>query len=337
MRQIVVVVEHDASGILPVTHEFMACAKILGDQTGASILAVIPGKGEPAMAGEISSLGVETIDLAITGMDGYNSEAWKGALFQLFTTLAPWYIIVGHTATGRDYAPGLGVRLGGCSIAGVNNIVFDKTGPLFSRQVLNGTQNALVRPETEPCIVMVQPGAFRAHGTSSPLPGRVSPLPGRVSPLPGRVIHMEVLFSGGKIQPLGIKTVATRGEDLDRAAVIVAAGRGIGERDNLHLLERFAALFPNSVVGASRPLVDDGWMEYRFQVGITGARVSPKLYIACGISGSSQHLAGITGSELIVSVNSDPNAAIFNHSDICIVGDLFGFISAFERLLDFQD
>jgi len=322
MKQIVVVVEHDASGILPVTHELMACAKILGDQTGASIVAVIPGKGEPAMAGEISSLGVETIDLAIAGMDGYNSEAYKGALFQLFTTLSPRYIIVGHTATGRDFAPGLGVRLGGCSIAGVNNIVFDNTGPLFSRQVLNGTKNALVRPETEPCIVMVQPGAFRAHGASSPLPGRVIP--------------MEGLFSGGKIQPLGIKTVATRGEDLDRAAVIVAAGRGIGERENLHLLERFAALFPNSVVGASRPLVDDGWMEYRFQVGITGARVSPKLYIACGISGSSQHLAGIIGSELIVGVNSDPNAAIFNHSDICVVGDLFGFISAFERLLEFQ-
>jgi electron transfer flavoprotein alpha subunit len=321
VKQIVVVVEHDASGILPVTHELMACAKILGDQTGASIVAVIPGKGEPDMAKEISSLGVETIDLAITGMDGYNSEAYKGALFQLFTPMAPLYIIVGHTATGRDFAPGLGVRLGGCSIAGVNNIVLDKTGILFSRQVLNGTKNALVRPETEPCIVMVQPGAFRAHGASSPLPGKV--------------IAMEVPFSGGKIQPLGIKTVTTRGEDLDRAAVIVAAGRGIGERENLHLLEGFAALFPNSVVGASRPLVDDGWMEYRFQVGITGTRVSPKLYIACGISGSSQHLAGITGSELIVGVNSDPNAAIFNHSDICIVGDLFGFISAFERLLDF--
>ena len=321
MKQIVVVVEHDASGILPVTHELMACARILGEQTGASIVAVIPGKGASAMAEEIASLGVETIDLAITGMDGYNSEAYKGALFQLFTSMAPQYIIVGHTATGRDFAPGLGVRLGGCSIAGVNNIVLDKTGLLFSRQVLNGTKNALVRPETEPCIVMVQPGAFKAHGASSPLPGRV--------------IAMEVPFSGGKIQSLGIKTVTTRGEDLDRAAVIVAAGRGIGERENLHRLERFAALFPNSVVGASRPLVDDGWMEYRFQVGITGARVSPKLYIACGISGSSQHLAGITGAELIVGVNSDPNAAIFNHSDICVVGDLFGFISAFERLLDF--
>jgi electron transfer flavoprotein alpha subunit len=329
MKQIVVVVEHDASGILPVTHELMACARILGDQTGASIVAVIPGKGEPDMAEEIFSLGVETIDLAIIGMDGYNSEAYKGALFQLFTTMVPLYIIVGHTATGRDFAPGLGVRLGGCSIAGVNNIVLDTTGLLFSRQVLNGTKNALVRPETEPCIVMVQPGAFKAHGASFPLPGSVSPLP-------GRVIAMEVPFSGGKIQPLGIKTVTTRGEDLDRAAVIVAAGRGIGERENLHILERFAAFFPNSVVGASRPLVDDGWMEYRFQVGITGARVSPKLYIACGISGSSQHLAGITGSELIVGVNSDPNAAIFNHSDICVVGDLFGFISAFEHLLDSQ-
>lgn len=320
MKPIAVVVEHDASGILPVTHELLACAKILADQTQSSVVAVIPGKGDPALAGEIASLGIETIDLAIIGMDGYNSEAYKGALGQLFTTLAPLYIIVGHTATGRDFAPGLGVRLGGCSIAGVNHIVLDETGPLFSRPVLNGVKNALVRPEKQPCIVMVQPGAFRAQGASSAGPGRVT--------------AMEIRFPGGKIHSLGIKTVTTRGEDLDRAAVIVAAGRGLGERENLPVIERFAALFPSSVVGASRPLVDDGWMEYRFQVGITGARVCPKLYIACGISGSSQHLAGITGSELIVSVNSDPNAAIFNHSDICIVADLFEFISAFERLLD---
>ncbi|MBI9089644.1 MAG: electron transfer flavoprotein subunit alpha/FixB family protein [Desulfobacterium sp.] len=319
MRPIAVVVEHDAGGIIPVTHELLACARILADQTQSSIVAVIPGKGDPAMAKQIADLGIETVDLAIIGMDGYNSEAYKGALFQLFTTLAPLYIIVGHTATGRDFAPGLGVRLGGGSIAGVNHIVSDQTGPLFSRPVLNGVKNALVRPDASPCIIMVQPGAFRVQGTSFACPARVT--------------AMDIRFTGGTIQPLGIKTVTTQGEDLDQAAVIVAAGRGLGERENLDILERFAALFPNSVVGASRPLVDDGWIEYRFQVGITGARVSPKLYIACGISGSSQHLAGILGSELIVSVNSDPNAAIFNHSDLCIVADLFEFISAFERIL----
>ncbi|MCP4119056.1 MAG: electron transfer flavoprotein subunit alpha/FixB family protein [Desulfobacteraceae bacterium] len=320
MKRVAVVVEHDPGGILPVTHELMACAKILADHIQAEVVAVIPGEGDPAMAKKIAGFGVETIDLAITGADGYNSEAWKEALHRLFTAMAPLYIIVGHTAPGRDFAPGLGVRLGGGSIAGVNNIVLDQAGPLFSRPVLNGAQNAIVRPEITPCIVMVQPGAFRAQGQSAARPGRV--------------IGMEIMVSGAGIQPMGVKSVTTRGEDLDRAAVIVAAGRGIRERENLDLIGRFAALFPNSVVGASRPLVDDGWMEYRFQVGITGARVSPKLYIACGISGSSQHLAGITGSELIVSVNADPNAAIFNHSDICIVADLFEFIPSFERLLE---
>lgn len=322
MKSIFVVAEHDNDKLLPITHELISCARSLSKSTREPVTVVIPGSSHPAMAREIASLGIQVIDLAIPGIDGYNSGAYKACLDQLFAPLGPMYIIVAHTAIGRDFAPGLGVRLNGCSIAGVNNLVWGKGGPLFSRSILNGTQNALVRPTALPCIVMVQPGAFPAQKSDASSPGKV--------------ISMEIPFMDEKIESLGVKTTNTNGDDFERASVIVAAGRGLGKRENLGAIGEFASLFPNAMVGASRPLVDEGWIKYPCQVGITGARVSPKVYIACGISGSSQHLAGIMGSEMIVSINSDPNAAIFNHSDLCIVEDILAFISIFERIVNHE-
>jgi len=322
MKPVVVVAEHYNGRILPVTHELMACARVISHRLLSPIVIVIPGTGDPAMAEELSLLGVKVINLVMGNIESYTSEAYKACLHELFTSILPSHVLVANTSTGRDFAPGLGVRLNGCSIAGVNNLVWDDGGFLFSRPVMNGAKNALVRPGKEPCILMVQPGAFCAE---------------KVVSIAGTIVEIKIPFSGQRIESLGIKTINTRGEDLERAKVIVAAGRGIKERENIGIIEKFAALFPRSMVGASRPLIDNGWMEYRFQVGITGATVSPKVYIACGISGSSQHLAGIKGSELIVSINLDPNAAIFNHSDICIVEDIFEFINAFQRIFSSQD
>ncbi|ACN13419.1 EtfA1 [Desulforapulum autotrophicum HRM2] len=320
MKPIAVVVEHDGKRILPVTHELIHLATLLANGIHAPIVLVIPGTDQPDMAAELARLGMRTICLAITGIDGYNSGAYKTALAELFATLSPSHILVAHTATGRDFAPGLAVRLNGTAIAGVNNLLWEDGVPLFSRPIFNGAKNALIQANKTPCIAMVQPSAF------------LSPEVPASAPLPGPIETMEIKFSDPGIKRLGTRSADKRGDDLERATVIVSAGRGLGSRENLGAVEGFAALFPNAAMGVSRPLVDDGWMPYRFQVGITGARVSPEVYIACGISGSSQHLAGIMGSKTIVSINSDPNAAIFNHSDYCIVADILTFISAFEAI-----
>ncbi|MDP3284078.1 MAG: electron transfer flavoprotein subunit alpha/FixB family protein, partial [Desulfobacterales bacterium] len=111
--------------------------------------------------------------------------------------------------------------------------------------------------------------------------------------------------------------------------VIVSAGNGIGAKENLGLIYRLADIFPGSAVGGSRILIDRGWLEYRQQIGLTGALVAPELYIACGISGASQHLAGMRGSGFVVAINRDPKAAIFNESDVCVVEDLNKFIPVF--------
>jgi electron transfer flavoprotein alpha subunit len=116
---------------------------------------------------------------------------------------------------------------------------------------------------------------------------------------------------------------------IAEAEVLVAAGHGVGGPENLDLIRRLAALFPKSAVAGSRIACDLGWLEYQRQVGVTGATVSPRLYIACGISGAVQHVAGMRGSGFVVAINKDPAAAIFREADVCIVDDLTRFIPAF--------
>ncbi len=116
---------------------------------------------------------------------------------------------------------------------------------------------------------------------------------------------------------------------ITEAGVIVSAGQGLGDKENVDLMYQLAALFTKSAVAGSRIVCDLGWLEYRCQVGVTGATVSPRLYIACGISGAVQHLVGMRNSEYIVAINKDPAAAIFQIADICIVEDLTTFIPAF--------
>ncbi|MBW2616973.1 MAG: electron transfer flavoprotein subunit alpha/FixB family protein, partial [Deltaproteobacteria bacterium] len=116
---------------------------------------------------------------------------------------------------------------------------------------------------------------------------------------------------------------------LTEADVIVSAGKGIGRKENLEIIERLAALFPKSAVAGSRSVCDSKWLDRNRQVGYTGATVSPKLYIAAGISGATQHIAGMRSSGFIVAINSDPNAAIFNVSDVCVVEDLTTFVPVF--------
>lgn len=125
--------------------------------------------------------------------------------------------------------------------------------------------------------------------------------------------------------------------DLDRARVIVAVGRGLGKAENLSQVETFAGTFPGSAVAGSRGACDSGWIPPERQIGVTGKTVSPEIYLALGISGAPQHLAGMQSSRSVVSINSDPHAPIFAHSDVGIVADMFAFIAAWiDRMSSMQ-
>ncbi len=245
--------------------------------------------------------------------------------------MEPSHILAAHTSQGRDFAPGLAIKLKAASIPGVNEIRLDNKGLLYSRSVLGNTKNMIVRPVPGmPVVLTLIPGVFKSGNFDNPKTGQVEIHESSFEPgfKPG--------FKSGhdttrRIRHQKIVKKSCENQALKEAKIIVSAGRGIGEKENLETIYQFAQCFSSSAVGASRPLVDMGWIRYEHQVGITGTRVMPKLYIACGISGSSQHLAGMKDAQFVVSINNNPDAPIFRHSDLCIVEDILEFIQAFVK------
>ena len=174
----------------------------------------------------------------------------------------------------------------------------------------------------DPVLLSILPGQFEENAAARE-PGEIKfstvdpPLPDQIG-----------------IRHLGIRKMQMENQALKAADVVVSAGRGIGSKENIDVVEQFCRYLPKSALGASRPLVDQGWIGYGHQVGITGASVSPDLYLACGISGSSQHIAGMQGAKKVVAVNSNPDAPIFRHADICIVADAIPFLGEVMRILN---
>jgi len=262
---------------------------------------------------------MDVLALKIPNFTAYTSEAYKNFLAPLIEELAPSHILAAHTSQGRDFAPGLAVRLNASSISGVNKIQSDEGGLLYSRPVFNNTRNMILRPVSGlPVVLTLMPGVFSPRAREGNLPGsiiekEISQMPEQLS----QMVHQKIVKNENNHQA------------LKQAQTIVTAGRGIGEQSNLEQVARFAKCFSASALGASRPLVDMGWIGYEHQIGITGASVAPRLYIACGVSGSSQHLAGMKGSDWVVSINKNPDAPICSHADVCITTDVMEFIQAF--------
>ena len=186
-------------------------------------------------------------------------------------------------------------------------------------------------PQTPLKILTVLPGAYtlfegRAASDADSIVLRriVSEAP---APPEGAMQYNEKRY-----KPLSLLSEAESGVKLEDADVIVSVGRGIGKEENIELIRATASIFPDSAVGASRPVCDNRWLPFNHQVGITGKSVAPKLYMACGISGSQQHIAGMKNSQCIVAVNKDPNAAIFSVADYIIVEDLLLFLPVLVKM-----
>ncbi len=322
------------------------------------IKIVVPAANPVPLAEQIEEYtSMDVIALNMPGIDVYDSDIYIACLSRLIDKMDVSHVLIAHTSQGRDFAPGLSLKLNASFISGVNSIscydkdIVDKrfsdlsiTGSaldffstlIYSRSVFNNTMNMNLCPvQGHPIVMTIVPGRFKfpykiqgeinisriGNGMRKAKPklSMEEIFLDHISDNQNfsRIVHGDVLRKGSDNQ------------DLREAKVIVAVGRGIGDRDKLDMIFRFAESFPSSAVGASRPIVDMGWLGYEHQIGITGAKVSPELYIACGISGSSQHLAGMEDSGIIVSINNNSNAPIFRYSDICIKADLIEFINAF--------
>jgi electron transfer flavoprotein alpha subunit len=225
---------------------------------------------------------------------------------------APGWVLMADTTFGRHLAPVLAARLSAACVSGVEMVGGDDRGIVLTRAVWGGKFRVAVRVESPMALVTVAGGAFAGQPAAG---GQEAPIHWRCSDA----------ADGGRRH---LKRIQAREADigLSQARVIVAAGTGIGDADRLDLVRALAGRIPGAVVAGSRPVCDRGWLPYDRQVGITGATVAPALYIACGISGAPQHLAGMSGAELVVAINKDPKAAMFNHADIGVVEDLKTFL-----------
>jgi electron transfer flavoprotein alpha subunit len=360
-RDIVVIAESTAGRALPATHELVAFARALAESADR-VCIVLPGRNVEAAAHALArETGADCIALEGDALEPYNAEAWTGALASRLAALKPRYVCLSHTSRGCDFAPALAVRLGAACITAIEGVRRMNGIIGFDRSIFNGKIRMHLAPQTDTAVLTLLPGVFAAakaaDGSSparSPVDGqRPAPVPGMTDgpppeafetdgespeasavgmrfPVPpataGRVDVFPFHGLPQRIRALGVAAAEIQDLDLTLADVIVCAGRGVGSAENIDGVRRLAALFPKSALACSRPVCDLGWMDYRHQVGLTGRTVAPKLYIACGVSGAAQHLAGMRGAGFVVAVNKDPHAAIFQVADVGVVEDLAAFI-----------
>ncbi len=327
MKQILVIAEIWGGQIRPVTWELVATARKIKNspllkQHVPAIHIIVPADNPVPLAEKITKqTGLDVIGLQILELKTYTSEIYIYCLEQLIKEMNPSHILTAHTSQGQDFAPGLALGLNAASIPGVNGIQFDEEGTIYSRPGFNNTRNLMIRPTSNrPVVLTLMPGSFKPDGGDEKKPGRVD-----IRKIP----FVPTTYGKKRIQHRRTVKKTSENQALKKAKVIVAAGRGLKEKENLGSVFKLAQCFPAAAVGASRPLVDMGWLGHQHQVGITGATVAPKLYLACGISGSSQHLAGIKDAEFVISINKNPEAPIFRHSDLCITAEVVEFIETF--------
>ncbi|HUT53826.1 MAG TPA: electron transfer flavoprotein subunit alpha/FixB family protein [bacterium] len=319
-KEILVVAEHGGGALRPESLEAAACGRELAELTGGSVTGVVLSAPGLPPAGEFAArAGIEVVALTHPELDLYNAEAYLSALAALMNERRPAYVLIPHTATGWDYAARLAVRTGASYLAAVTAIMAGDP-PAFTRSICHGKIAMEVMPAEGTAVVTVMPGAF----ANSMVATKVAPTDEEI----GGVERLEAAVDLRGTRARGYVEAKRRALDLGQAEVIVAAGRGVEKPENLGLIRELAACFERGAVGASRPLVDMGWLPLDHQVGQTGQTVAPRLYLACGISGAIQHTAGMKNSELIVAINLDPGAMIFDVARLGVVADLVEFIPA---------
>jgi electron transfer flavoprotein alpha subunit len=296
--------------------EALAAGQEIASGSGQPLTAAILGSELEALSNELQSKKLEKayrVEHAL--LKDYTADGYVNAAEQLIKKLEPSFVVFPHTYQVRDFAPRLAARFGQVLLADLIGLRKDGDSFVFVRQLFQGKLNADYRHTASgPCFLSIQAGAFRAEALES----GSAPVESFTPQLDAGTIRS---------QPDTPFREAAQTVDLGSAPIIVSVGRGIKEQGNLPMIEELAAALGGELA-ASRPICDNGWLPMERQVGSSGQTVSPKLYLAVGISGAIQHLVGMKGSKTIVAINKDENAPIFEVADYGIVGDLFEVVPA---------
>jgi electron transfer flavoprotein alpha subunit len=303
---ILAITEQRDGNLRKVSLEIVTAARRLADQLGTTVDAIVLGNASVAGTPDLGRYGADRVltathaDFGLYQPDGYTATIAAAAKDH-------GVILFPATATGRDLAPRVAARLGTGLASDVTGLRVENGKVIATRPVYAGKALQQVRLDG-------------VHAIASLRPNTVQPTE---APRAGTVEAVSVPAFSPRVRVTGIKAPASAALDVAEAPVVVSGGRGLKEPANFRLLEELAQALGNAAVGASRAVVDAGWREHSAQVGQTGKTVSPSLYIAVGISGAIQHLAGMRTAKTIVAINRDKDAPIFKLADYGVVGDLF--------------
>jgi len=308
---IMILAEASGGKITGLTTELLGAGRRIADTSGEKVSAVIIGAGLAGVEDDLIAWGADTVYVVEdASLAQYTGDTYLAVLEKLCQQLSPRVLLIGQNSTGRDLAPRLAYKLRtGLATDCVDIQIDSSTGALVaSKPIYGGNVVALIGSTSKPEMVTVRPK------TQEPIE--------RIASRSGEVVKVD----------LGMGSVGSRTKVLDRimhtytgikledAEVIVTGGRGVGGPEGFQALEDLARSL-NGAVGATRAAVDAGWVPSDKQIGITGKIVSPRLYIAVGLSGSVQHMAGCSRAKTIVAINKDPEAPIFERAHLGVVGD----------------
>jgi electron transfer flavoprotein alpha subunit len=324
MNELFVLVEHRRGEIRDITFEMLSLGRHLAQKNGISLTAVLLADHTDEFTGRLKNYADTILCIDEEKAKNFNSAVYQKILSSLLRRKKPLLTLIGHTAFGLDLAPSLSAEVG-LPLA-TDCIGLDLENRILSaeRQMFGGKVNARIILNGEPgYIATIQPGAFQPEENQSD----------------AKIEKIAFSLNGDTSYRRFMEYVEAAIGDVDitQSDIVIAVGRGIKEQENLSMVEDLASS-AGGVLACSRPIVDAGWLPKARQVGSSGKTVNPKLYIAIGISGSSQHLTGMKGAKTIVAINKDPNAPIFNVADYGIVDDLLKVVPVLkEKILEVKN
>ena len=294
--------------------ELLTPGKMMAGKQGGALVAVVIGSNVDEAVKAASEHGADKV-IVVDGPEyaHYTTDAYAIALCTLVEKYGPTSMLIGATNNGRDLGPRVSCRLKTGLTADCTGLDIDEESGnvAWTRPAFGGNLMATILcPDHRPQIGTVRPGVFKKSDAVAPAAEIIK-----------EDIHVDAADIRTQVLEL-IKEAEGENVDLEGAEIIVSGGRGVGGPEGFEPIKALADVL-GATVGASRAAVDAGWIAHAHQVGQTGKTVGPKLYIACGISGAIQHLAGMSGSDCIVAINKDPEAPIFDIADYGVVGNLF--------------
>ncbi|MBK7053947.1 MAG: electron transfer flavoprotein subunit alpha/FixB family protein [Leptospiraceae bacterium] len=309
MSNVFVVGEIKDGELKKISRELTSAARKIADTLGGQVEVLLIGAGAEKFAGDLGAVGADKVLTANVG--DFNAEAYANVIAETVKAKKPTVVLMPHTGYGKDYSPRVAVKIGSGIVADVVGLSVDGGKVVAKKPIYSGKAYANIKVTTDIQAFTVRPNSQEVGSKAGA--GAVEAVSAGAGDVKVKITGTE-LSGGSKIQ-------------LTEASIIVSGGRGMKGPENFPMLQSLADLL-GAALGASRAAVDSGWISHSHQVGQTGKTVSPNCYIACGISGSIQHMAGMGSSKYIVAINKDAEAPIFKVATYGVVADLFEVVPA---------